>query len=125
MKWEQRKLEFRAYAPDHDGVHYSVINNVINLDIAELPAPILIEGRLAIFVQYTGVKDINGKKIFEGDICEFLSEYLNPKVGIIRYRADSADFRLYNSTRNYTFVIATNLKILGNVFQNPEALNDI
>jgi len=94
MKWRQRELEFRAYVPkthhmykDFKGIgEYAVLEDNYALSIT---SPNIIK------VQYTGVKDINGKKIFEGDIVEFKNMNREATVTIVKYCTHSASFLLY------------------------------
>jgi len=74
--------------------------------------------------QYTGLRDINGVKIFEGDIVEsslfvcHLSVYYNDELAMFRLSAgadsDDGDFIQYGPE---------NFKVIGNIHQNPELLS--
>jgi uncharacterized phage protein (TIGR01671 family) len=69
-------------------------------------------------MQFTGLKDINGKEIYEGDIIE--NTVYNPTTGIkeksIYVCSYERNYFLYNS-------IGTN-EIIGNIFENKELLTD-
>lgn len=71
--------------------------------------------------QYTGVKDRNGKKIFEGDIikCTYIYEIgmglrFDPKIDVVVYREGNFN-PLYNCERN-------SFEVIGNIHDNPELL---
>lgn len=71
-----------------------------------------------ILMQYTGLKDKNGKEIYEGDIIEF--EYHNGG-GFSRVKEPvtfyNGQFSVWQeSINNYN----ENCEIIGNIFENPE-----
>ena len=67
-------------------------------------------------MQYTGLKDKNGKEIYEWDIVETKSG-----IGYVEFYMDSWMVRLDNATRTVMFSIE---KIIGNIYENPELLNE-
>jgi hypothetical protein len=75
-----------------------------------------------ILMQSTGLKDKNGKEIFEGDVLGTKDGLLN---GIIEYREDLGMF--VNSLIRYNNFerlcnVASDREILGNIYENPELL---
>lgn len=68
-----------------------------------------------ILMQYTGLKDKNGKEIYEGDIISFLDE----KWSVI-YFEQYASFMLQKG--NDLSNITSQEEIIGNIHQNPELL---
>lgn len=82
----------------------------------------LIKLENIILMQSTGLKDKNGKEIFEGDILGTKDGLLN---GVVEYRADLGMF--VNSLIRYNNFerlcnVADNREILGNIYENPELL---
>ena len=71
--------------------------------------------------QYTGLNDKNGKRIFEGDIVDILTE--NEEIGVVAYEdggflVDADGFCVdFHANIN-----GTDLEIIGNVHDNPELL---
>ena len=70
--------------------------------------------------QYTGLTDKNGKRIFEGDIVDYISSDVigNPKTGTI----------IVEDMTDYDTMIYLNhsdeLQIIGNIHDNPELLEN-
>ena len=83
--------------------------------------------------QYTGIKDKNGKKIFEFDVVkvritqtEDKQTYVDCKykIGVIVYNEDFALFTCKNNFMNFINWAFNDYEVIGNVYDNPELLND-
>ena len=86
--------------------------------------------------QYTGLKDKNGKKIYEGDIVELTNTYKGMNTKSI-VEIDFIDFTfagkwaeeyspsgyMYNPLGSYNFPIVT-IEVIGNIHDNPELIHD-
>ena len=91
----------------------------------------LIKFQNAILMQSTGLKDKNGKEIFEGDIVtdgEFarivqyhqtLGFYMFDEEGNERFFSDSATLEDFEEDAK---IVSEILEIIGNVYENPELL---
>ncbi len=73
--------------------------------------------------QYSGIPDIHGKEIFDGDILSKFSNYAGKKIikpvvfelGIFFWKySDAAAMPLYD--------VRDRAEIIGNIFENPELL---
>ena len=75
-------------------------------------------------MQSTGLKDKNGNEIFEGDILGTKDGLLN---GVVEYRSNLGMWT--NSLISYNNFerlcnVAGNREIIGNIYENPELLED-
>ena len=83
-------------------------------------------------MQFTGLKDKNGKEIYEGDILKFNLYYTIVRNGIV----DISDNEDYGSNRISGFYLETyegryvhmdsyyldDTEVIGNIYENPELL---
>lgn len=83
-----------------------------------------------ILMQYTGLKDKNGKEIYEGDIC-IIYELTNTREvgkGLVVYDELECLYAIDKTPLQYhVYNTATNnpracLKVIGNIYENPELL---
>lgn len=88
-----------------------------------------------VLLQYTGLKDNRHQEIFEGDIVESINYYQKPAtvdVGKIVYQDEFARFAMQSNKWPLPFQICSSeegfsnikLKIVGNIFENPELLEE-
>ncbi|WP_130067774.1 YopX family protein [Bacillus albus] len=97
-------------------------------EIFDLPAweifPGTPEQRPFNVMQYTGLKDKNGKEIYEGDILEFSGNVV--ALGIVKYNENFATFQACNGNSGWLFgnESGTNIEILGNIYENPELVKN-
>ncbi|EAC2777458.1 YopX family protein [Listeria innocua] len=68
--------------------------------------------------QYTGVKDKNGKKIFEGDICW---EEHNECYGVVKFE-EGKFLYVWENIAEDLWEVADSIEIYGNIHENPELL---
>lgn len=87
-------------------------------------------------IQYTGLKDKNGREIYEGDVIEFYDFWDEisggnmegkTRVGAVEYIGTGFRVTCPGDYEEDLFVLKINddeLEIIGNVYENPELLGD-
>jgi len=79
--------------------------------------------RLEVMMQFTGIKDKNGKEIYEGDIIRFEDEKYTHKVEFIA--PEFVRHCIQNDLRNQILPFKSfhKYEVIGNIFENPELLH--
>ena len=122
-----RDIEFRIWA-DNQFYYKCLVGNTNNIEDNNWTCPMVwLEDKKewvncdnGIIQQYTGLKDKNGKKIFEGDI---LIEYSND----IEYWVVSYEYGKFVGTCDNVsedLYELSDLEVIGNIYENKELLGD-
>lgn len=153
-----REIKFRAW--DGQRMFYGILpwawDSVIktgfwycsqsrdNNDVAKFEVDVQMSKKDFIIMQYTGLKDKNGKEIYEGDIICHVNYIDKPKY-IIRFGIgyiDASDFEDYSIKINGFYLESIKKKkdeygygyppsimniydyseVIGNIYENPELL---
>lgn len=143
---KMREIDSIAFNKDMDmfGCESVKLVNLWGYDIIEQKDIIVQrEGKSFVLMEYTGLKDKNGVKIFEGDIVKFendIEEMCIPTIGKCVFEQQECNFCLqylvHNNTnqiayRNipistHTIYLVDNpefeYEVIGNIYDNPELL---
>ena len=121
-----REIKFREYNSHWEKMYapFTLINAITAGGISDR------YNKHSIFMQYTGLKDKNGKEIYEGDILN------NGWVGIVEVKngiATIEDNEMYginlvsgfylDTERGYRHIdLDKNVEVIGNIYENPELI---
>jgi uncharacterized phage protein (TIGR01671 family) len=87
-----------------------------------------------VLMQFTGLKDKNGKEIYEGDIVSFAMRLVGEKgkhiktpfIGSVEWRQDDGGYLIYFAGKMNSFTdfasYAVNSEVIGNIHENPSLL---
>lgn len=118
-----KEIKFRCWW-DNKMHKVSGFDNVFGTQYIDLYAADTIKAKEGILMQYIGLKDINGKEIYEGDIVELIYEEDNETItgrGIVKYIEDMTGFFCVSFDGNCTSSIL-NPRVIGNIYENKELL---
>lgn len=124
-----RGIEFRGKIVGAEGFVYGKLlaplasgNAYIAYDVNEVRSFVYISRSEKVdpetVGQYTGLKDKNGKKIFEGDICW---EEHNECYGVVKFE-DAKFLYLWENIAEDLWEVADSIEIYGNIHENLELL---
>jgi uncharacterized phage protein (TIGR01671 family) len=119
-----RVIKFRVWDKERKGFLHQID---IDSDIIYVDTRWYIHGGHAlddnyVMQQYTGIKDENGKEIYEGDIIFCKAYYgIENRVGIVDYFASSFIVDWRNQIDDPLDEIP-DIMVIGNIFENPELL---
>lgn len=118
-----REIKFRAW--DKEAKKFLHEQDVFSPDtVPVIPSGITfkLKSTCVVFLQYTGLKDDDGIEIYEGD---YLTGRKNPIL--VEYHAPEFRFTYRNPDKDnwLTHLVCgwgdiSKVKVIGNIFQNPE-----
>ena len=125
-----REIKFRAWDKDEEEMICGINECLMNWDglqhnvdrFLNMPSHIPV-------MEFTGLKDKNGKEIYEGDVILIKPNMVGSCIGEIRWHEKSFGFIFYNSriwglddippTNKHT------IEIIGNIYENPDLSNAV
>ncbi|MES5057090.1 YopX family protein [Bacillus velezensis] len=137
-----REIKFRAYHTEkRDGQEFPRMldwDELLNNDEEELACYFKNEfSNVSPLMQYTGLKDKNGREIYEGDIVRNHRDNSNELLEVlwkeevaehasdgIYWTKEVPGFRFKRIKRGLTtvFVAHVDLEVIGNIYEDPELL---
>lgn len=82
-----------------------------------------------ILMQYTGLKDKNGKEIYEGDIVKIAGRYFKDSKVEHNFKVEYDESRAWFGVLDALHTVSLNdfdyeedLEVIGNIYENPELL---
>ena len=124
-----REIKFRAWDKKRKEIfqigNLSISYSGSFLDCTKRMTNLFREERLLIpedceVMQYTGLKDINGEEIYEGDIIKWIDS-----DG--KERRDAVEFRrghFFICNYDYSIDCYPQIEVIGNIYENPELLEE-
>lgn len=122
-KKEWYKPTYKAYMKELHDIHIDLDGSLLIRTINESGKYVTIhesmfEGRYEL-LQSTGLKDINGKEIFEGDILKYRDEYRVVEMYDGAWVARTGEKQLI-----VKMVVLSGAEIIGNRFEHPHLLGE-
>jgi len=118
-----REIKFRAWHKEKR----VMIENVFGIDFVErFIFGVVYQGDRIKFsdceiMQFTGLKDINGKEIFEWDIVRLLCD--GEKI-ICKVRREKTYYTLDGGILGAGELQTENIEVIGNIYENPKLLDE-
>jgi uncharacterized phage protein (TIGR01671 family) len=119
-----RELKFRAWLKNVKVMEYPKSNHNLFMWYEAEHQPIVV-------MQYTGLKDKNGTEIYEGDIlaCGHAEDEDEPVIVVFEDGAFRKQYKNWDETLPKPMLLKGEIalleyKVIGNIYENPELLND-
>ncbi|QOP49049.1 YopX family protein [Lacticaseibacillus paracasei] len=118
----KREIKFRAF------LNSKYYENPCMLSWEELleqyDAIDMFQRDLMTLMQYTGLKDKNGREIYEGDVLDIglRNQDGKPVIAPVSYEKYAAGYVLDNGGNGIWQRLTEDCEVIGNIFENPELL---
>ena len=119
-----REIKFRAWDKERKEMFYDFDQNIKYLTLGDSIHLFIWETGLIYktLMQYTGLKDINGKEIYEGDILKTFAILAKDKIGSefnVEVKFSVSCWIANGILGNYQSKIS---EVIGNIYENIELL---
>ena len=109
-----RKIKFRAWDTSQISSSWMIHWD----DLKHCTIDYFMQYEKRIMMQFTGLRDKNGKEIYEGDIIKHFGDY-----GIVKFQKGC--FKATWNTKStllIDFIMGTRAEVIGNIHENPELI---
>lgn len=118
-----REIKFRAWDKKQKKMLYAV--SIGTIKVWDENAPLISHefsySEDCIFEQYTGLKDKNGKEIYEGDIVKMPDWTVRLKFEVVRFTKLACGFEPFvNGCMGCCSPDGEEVEVIGNIHESPE-----
>lgn len=117
----EREIRFRIWCKNKKEWERNRVYIGLNGDLYDRDNCIYLSPNKHILMQYTGLKDKNGKEVYEGDVVK--CEWQN-RTGVIDFTCGSFDLRegMFVTPLQKLVFNKWKLEVIGNIYDNPDLL---
>ena len=125
-----REIKFRAWDDKNNVMYLCALPSRTSAVAAWLTKkefdsskfPSYFEDGRAILMQYTGLKDKNGKEVYENDLVKYISAQNNTYIGEVKWNPfeNMAGFQTSNPCIN--IFKQFQIEVIGNIYEDKELL---
>lgn len=120
------RFKYRVYYKPHNKVYNVVCLNCDRQNeiiIEYKGSTAVVEWKNCEILQSTGLKDKNGKLIYEGDICKYKFEEIGEQKAIIYFNKELCSF-LAKPLNDFQYTKINNCEVIGNIYLDSHLLEN-